>query len=75
VITGQEPFPGTRVGAIICKIVTGERPTRPPGPNEWLSDDTWSFISGCWSPPWDGRPDVDFVMNGLNHTADVVDVR
>jgi serine/threonine protein kinase len=75
VITEQKPFSGTRAGAIICKIVTGERPGRPPGPNEWLSDNVWDFISRCWSPSLDGRPNVKFVMNALNDAADAVDIR
>ena len=75
VITEQKPFSGTRAGAIICKIVTGERPGRPLGPNEWLSDSVWDFISRCWSPSLDDRPDVKFTMNALNDAADVVDIR
>ena len=74
-ITGQQPFPGAKDGVIIYNVVTGERPGRPAGPNEWLSDDVWNFISRCWSPSRDGRPDVDFAMNALNDAADAVEVR
>ena len=74
-ITGQQFFPGAKDGVIIYNVVTGERPSRPPGPNEWLSDDVWNFISRCWSPSRDGRPDVDFAMNALNDAADAVEVR
>ena len=74
-ITGQQPFPGAKDGVIIYNVVTGERPARPPGPNEWLSDDVWNFISRCWSPSLDGRPDVNFAMNALNDAADAVEVR
>jgi serine/threonine protein kinase len=75
VITGQQPFPGVMGGTIVYNIVTGVRPHRPPGPNEWLSDDVWNFISRCWSPSWDGRPDINFAMNTLNDAADAVEVR
>ena len=75
VVTGEQPFPGAKEDVIICCVVAGERPSRPPGPNEWVSDDVWNFIARCWSPTWDGRPDVDFVMNALNDAADVVGVR
>ena len=61
--------------AIIRNVVAGERPGRPPGPDEWLSDDIWNFISRCWSPSRNARPDVNFVMNALNDAADAVDVR
>ena len=57
---------------IIHNVVGGERPGRPPGPNEWLSDVVWNFISRCWSASWDERPDVDFVINTLNDAADAV---
>jgi len=75
VITEQQPFPGAKDGVIIYNVVIGERPARPPGPNEWLSDDVWNFISRCWSPSWDGRPDVEFAMNALNDAADAVEVK
>jgi len=58
---------------MIYNVINGERPARPPGPNEWLSDDVWNFISRCWSR--DGRPDVEFAMNALNDTADAVEVK
>jgi hypothetical protein len=74
VTTGQQPFPGAKDGVIIYKVVTGERPGRPPGPNEWLPDDVWDFISRCWSPSWDGRPDANFAMHALNDAADAVEV-
>ncbi|KAF9648264.1 kinase-like protein [Thelephora ganbajun] len=73
VITGQQPFHGVKDGVIIYNVVTGERPSRPPGTNEWVSDDVWNFISRCWSPSWDGRPDVNFAMNALNDAADAVE--
>ena len=75
VITGQQPFPGTRDGIIVYHIITGERPGRPPESNEWVSDDVWNFVSGCWSPSWDGRPDANFAMNALNNAADAVEAR
>ena len=73
-ITGQQPFPKDD-GVIIYNVVAGERPDRPAGPNEWLSDDMWNFISRCWSPSQHDRPDVDFAMNVLNNAADAVEVR
>ena len=36
---------------------------------------SWNFISRCWSPSRDDRPDVDFAMNALNDAADAVEVR
>ena len=73
-LTEQQPFPGTKDGVIIYTVVTGDRPGRPLAPSEWLSDDVWNFISRCWSPSWEGRPDVNFAINALNDAADVVEV-
>ena len=70
VITGQQPFPGAKDGVIIYSVVTGERPSRPSGSNERLPDNVWNLISRCWSPSWDGRPDVNLVMNVLDNAAD-----
>lgn len=74
-LTGQQPFPGAKDGVIIYNVVIGERPTRPVVPNEWVSDDIWNFISRCWSPSPDGRPDVNFAINALNDAADSIEVR
>ena len=74
-ITGQQPFPGAEDGVITCNIVAGERPGRPAGPNEWLSDDVWNFIARCWFPLRDARPDVNFAVNALNDAAGAVEVR
>ena len=57
-------------GVIIYNFVSGERPGRPTGPNEWLSDDVWNLVSRCWCASWDGRPDVDSAINALNDAAD-----
>ena len=59
---------------VIYDIITGERPSRPPGSDERLSDDTWSFISNCWSASWNDRPSVNFALNALNDAADVAEV-
>ena len=74
-VTGEQPFPGAVDGMIIYNIVAGVRPARPPGPDKWVSDSVWDFISRCWSPSWDGRPDVNFAINALNDAADAVEVR
>ena len=72
--TGEQPFPGAVDGVIIFNVVTGERPVRPPGSDKWVSDDVWNFVSRCWSPSWDGRPDVNFAINALNDAAHAVEV-
>ena len=75
VTTGLQPFQGIKDGAIMYDVVTHERPVRPSEPNEWTSDDVWNFISRCWGPSWDGRPDMDCIVNVLNDAADGIEVR
>ena len=75
VITGMKLFPGAKDGVIIFYVVTGERPARPQGLNEWVSDDVWNFITRCWSPSWDSRPDVTFAINALDDAADAIEAR
>ena len=74
VLTRQKPFPGVKDRVVMYNVVIGKRPARPPGPNEWVSDDVWNLISRCWSPSLDDRPDVDHAMNVLNDAADAVEV-
>ena len=75
VITELQPFPGANDGAVVYSVVVGDRPWRPPGPNEWLSDDVWKFISRCWSPWRDYRPNGNFAMNALNDATDDVEAK
>ena len=74
VLTGRPPFAEAK-HSIIDIVIAGIRPHRPPGSNEWLSDDVWCLIRRCWSTFWDGRPDANFVMNALNNAEDVVEFR
>ena len=73
VTTGQQPFPGVHMGIIVHNVVLGGRPGRPQGPSEWLSNDVWNVISRCWSSSWNGRPNINFVMNALSDAADTVE--
>ena len=73
-LTGRQPFPGVR-HTIIGNIVTGARPPRPPGSNEWISDNVWNLISRCWSTFWDVRPGASLVVNALSDAGDLVEFR
>ena len=75
VVTGEQPFSGVKDDAVVDKVVEGLRPSRPPDPNEWVSNDVWNFVSSCWSSSWDGRPDICFAMNALNNAAGTVEAR
>ena len=73
-ITGKQPFSETDGDAITYEVVTGERPSFPPIPNERILDDTRKSISRFRSP-WDDRSDVNSMLNALNDAADAIEVR
>lgn len=75
ITAGQQPFPMIKDSMVICKVVDGERPGRPLGPNEWVSDSVWDLISGCWSSLLDSRPDSKFATDTLTTAAYAVEVR
>jgi len=75
ITAGQQPFPMIKDSMVICKVVAEERPGRPLAPNEWVSDNVWDLISGCWSSSLDSRPDAKFATDTLITAAYAVEVR
>ena len=74
VLTRQQPFPEAKDRTVIYNEIIGERLVRPPEPSGRGSDDVWNFISRCWSPSLNDRPDANLAMNALNDVADAVEV-
>ena len=75
ITTGQQPFPMIKDSVVICKVVAGERPGHPIGPDEWVSSSVWDLISECWSSSLDSRPDAKFATDRLKTAAYAVEVR
>ena len=66
VLTGQAPFPRYISLIVMRKVVDGERPERPSGPEAvWFTDDLWGMLEECWSPKLELRPTVEAVLERL----------
>ena len=67
VLSGRVPFPCCNSLAVMKKIVEGEHPDRPQGPEAvWFTDALWGMLKQCWSPNPKLRPTVEIVAERLN---------
>ena len=65
-LTGQVPFPSCNYLVVMRKVVGGERPERPQGPEAaWFTDDLWGTLEQCWSPKPELRPTLVAVSECL----------
>ena len=70
VLTGQAPFPCCNYLAVMRKIVEGELPDRPQGPEGvWFTDVLWGVLEQCWSPKPKLRPTVGSVLEHLKQVT------
>ena len=66
VLTGQAPFPRCNYLVVMRKIVEGERPDRPQGPEGvWFTDDLWGMLEQCWLSKPEMRPTVEGILERL----------
>ncbi|KIM92438.1 hypothetical protein PILCRDRAFT_762509 [Piloderma croceum F 1598] len=64
--TGAPPFKDIRDGAVILKVIQGERPQRPtPEMSRPMSDELWDLVNLCWKHNPDGRPKMNDVKYAL----------
>ena len=69
VLTGQAPFPRWGALAVMRKVIGGERPNRPEGPEAvWFTDDLWGLLNQCWSSEPKLRPTVESVLERLKQS-------
>ena len=69
-LTGQVPFPRYDGFIVVRKVVNGERPERPQGPEAgWFTDDLWEMLERCWSPDPKTRPAVEAVFECLEGSS------
>ncbi|THU86329.1 kinase-like protein [Dendrothele bispora CBS 962.96] len=60
IFTGLVPFHELKDGAVILKVIRGQRPDRPDKiVHRHLSDSMWGIIQQCWSQEPDGRPEAN----------------
>ena len=66
VLTGQVPFPSCNSLVVMRKIVEGERPDRPQGPETVrFTDDLWEMLQQCWLSKPKLRPAIEDVLDRL----------
>ena len=70
VLTGQHPFPHYSDITVVRKVVDGERPMRPQGPEGvWSTDDLWGMLERCWSPQPKVRPTAEAILGYLERAS------
>ena len=66
VLTGKVPFQSCSNLAVMRKIIGGEHPDRPKGPEAvWFTDDLWGTLGRCWLYKPELRPAVEGVLECL----------
>ncbi|KAK7036564.1 hypothetical protein VNI00_011497 [Paramarasmius palmivorus] len=56
IMSGKCPFSELREGAVILRVMNGQRPLRPG--DGWCPDNIWKMVQRCWSQDPKKRPDA-----------------
>lgn len=66
VLTGQPPLAHCKESVVTRKVLDGERPGRPQGPQgDLFTDRLWSVVHSCWNTQPCDRPSIETVLLGL----------
>ena len=66
VLTGKVPFQGSSDPVVMGKIIEGQHPARPEGPDAvWFTDDLWAMLEQCWLHKPKQRPTIQGVLECL----------
>ena len=66
VLTGKVPFHGFNRLVVMRKIIEGQHPGKPKGPEAvWFTDDLWAMLKQCWLYRPKQRPTVEGVLECL----------
>lgn len=72
VLSGQAPFTPFHYGAVVLKVVRGERPRRPRGrEGARFTDDLWRTLNRCWATRPQSRPSATTVLECLERISGV----
>lgn len=70
VLSGQAPFAPLHGCVVVGKVIEGERPGRPNGPEgAQFTDDLWQTLSWCWTAQPQCRPCVTAVFECLERVS------
>ena len=66
ILSGRTPFHQHANFAVTMRIMDGERPLRPQGPEEsWFTDSIWKVLEHCWKHEPADRPSAKVVLRCL----------
>ena len=66
VLTGKPPFWRCSNWVVMRKILEGEHPDKPEGPEAvWFTNDLWAMLKKCWLDKPKQRPTVEGVLECL----------
>ena len=70
VLGGQAPFAQFNHCVVILKVIEGERPSRPSGPEgTQFTEDLWQTLKRCWAGQPQRRPRVETVLECLERVS------
>ena len=70
VLSGRPPFTPDKDFIVIRKVIDGERPGRPEGPEgAWFTDDLWRMLELCWEVRPNSRPSIEAVLECLERVS------
>ena len=70
VLSGRPPLASDKEFIVMRKIIDGERPARPEGPEgAWFTDDLWETLQLCWATRPESRPSVEAMLEFLERVS------
>ena len=70
VLSGQPPFTPFHTNIVMLKVIQGERPGRPNGPEGVrFTDDLWRTLNQCWEAVPQRRPSAEVVFKCLEQVS------
>ena len=70
VLSGRSPFAPDKDFIVMRKVIDGERPGKPEGPEgAWFTDDLWRMLELCWATPPKSRPSIEAVLECLERVS------
>jgi serine/threonine protein kinase len=73
VLGGQAPFVQFHHCVVMWKVMGGERPSRPNGPEgAQFTDDLWQMLNRCWEAQPERRPSVATALECLERVSKTV---
>ena len=70
VVSGEVPFSTYGDGFVLLKVIEGEHPGRPQGPEGvWFTDELWEMLGLCWSHQPKNRTTIGVVLEHLERAS------